>query len=307
MMKGRNYHIVAGTLLVAGLFWFSVTMGRTFVAEFTVPLNLTKMPRDLTLAKSLPETVEISLEGLGWQLLFLSLSNQLSFDLSGRRLRTDGVVLTNKLLPEALNLPPGVKAIQVFPDTLLIAVDPRMEKKVPVHLKLQQLTFETEFGLTGSAKLSPDSVVLTGARRVLRSIDAWATVPCSYERVSLPVVEEIAVMDSLSGIVRVDPGTVTLFIPVEQLVDVLFTGVAIDVQGVPVDMDVLLETSAVDVYIRGGVNTLANLSPEDFSAMVEYTSILADTTGTISPHMELQEGLSVLRIEPPSVSYTIRQ
>jgi hypothetical protein len=100
---------------------------------------------------------------------------------------------------------------------------------------------------------------------------------------------------------------IRVFIPVEQLADVRFSDVAVEVENVPSGRDVLLARAHVDVYVRGGVQTLSTLRSEDFKATIQYADLVADTTGTIRPRLQIPAGTVLLRMEPPGIEYTIRK
>ena len=53
----RNYRILAGAIIVAALFWFAVTMGGSFVAQYNIPLTVTNLPEDVALRASVVTAV----------------------------------------------------------------------------------------------------------------------------------------------------------------------------------------------------------------------------------------------------------
>lgn len=305
MKKGR-YHILIGAFLVAAAFWFSVTMSGTYRTHFDVPLTVSNMPDELALVKPLPKTVEVLLEADGWQLLFMNAGKQTAFEIPGHRMH-DGIILTNRSLNEMMQLPAGVTALRVYPDTLFVQIDQFMKKRVPLRLHSLALGFTEGFGLVREPQITPDSVTLRGAERVLRHIDSWPVRARRYEDLSLPVAEEVSVMDSLPGVVRYNVDKVTLYIPVEQLADMWFRDVRVHLLHVPADREVLLGQQTIDVSVRGGVNVLSLYGAQDIIAEVEFEDIVADTSGSIVPQLRLPAELKVLRIEPPSIRYTLRK
>lgn len=305
MKKGR-YHILLGSFLVAALFWFSVTMGGSFRERFDVPIVVTKMPEDIALVEPLPKTIDVLLEARGWQLLFLEAGKQLMFEVPGSRLRS-GEILTNRALAESMKLPDGVRAIRAYPETLAIRVDRHIRKKVPVHFSSLQLSFKEGFGLLRNIDIDPDSIYIEGAQSVLRKIESWPIAARSYTDLTLPVVEEVPVLDSLGSIVKPDVEKVTVYIPTDQMADMSFENIPVKVLNVPADRQVLLGHQTISISVRGGVNYLSTLSLDDFSADVEFTDIVADTSGSIIPTLHFPVGLQLLKIDPEEIRYTIRK
>lgn len=306
-MRSRRvltYLVVTG---LAALFWLFVALNNDYVTMVRMPLRVVNLPMNIALAKPLPETVEVSLSGSGWQLFFMSLGSSRAFELPGNRIHTDRIILTNRYLSESLKLPAGVKALQVYPETLAVEVDVYLQKKVPIRLLLRALTFKPDFGLTGPIVLAPDSVVLTGADKILRGITSWPTAPRSFTDLSLDCSDDVPLADSLPGVIRFRVDAVKVFIPVEQLADASFREVPVDVREAPTHSAVLLQPPSVEVFVRGGVNRLAQLSTTDFSASVEYRALLADSSGAVQPVVALPQGVMLLKTAPEAVRYIIRR
>lgn len=305
MTKGHS-HILAGSFLVAALFWFSVTMGGSFRTRVDVPLTVSNMPDGVALVTPLPETISVLLEARGWQLLFLTAGKQLMYEIPGSRLRS-GVVNTNRTLMENMVLPEGVLALRAYPETLYVQVDRFVRKKVPLHFRSLSIGFKPDFGMMRDIQITPDSIVLEGAERVLRKVESWPIESRSYTDLAIPVVEEVPVLDSLQGVVRFSTEKVSLYIPTEQLADVRFEDIPIELKNVPRDRDVLLGHQRITVSVRGGVNYLSTLEPEDFSAEITFDDIVADTSGTIMPTIHFPAGLRLLKTDPEEIRYTIRR
>ncbi len=305
MKKGR-YHILAGSFLVAALFWFSVTMGGSFRAHFHIPVVVNSFPDDLALVTPLPETIDVLLEARGWQLLFLEAGKQMKFEIPGSWLRS-GAIQTNRTLAERMKLPEGVRAIRAYPETIEVGVDRHIRRKVPVRFASLDLSFREGFGLLRSIEFTPDSIVLEGAESVLNEIESWPIEARTYTDLTLPVVEDVPVLDSLGGIIETSVDKVNVYIPTDQMADMSFEEIAVTVLNVPEDRQVLLGHQSVRIDVRGGVNYLSTLSAEDFSAEVEFSDIVADTSGSIIPTIHFPAGLQLLNMEPREIRYTIRK
>lgn len=306
-MEQRPYHILAGSILLALLLWFMVKLGETYSSRISVPLTLTALGSDLALESPLPETIDVTVEGPGWQLLYLSIADQMMLDVPASAVRGDRIVLGSRLLGSALKLPQGVVAVQAYPETLVVRTERAFEKKVPLRFNTSLLTFREGFGLTGALTLEPDSVVLTGSERFVQGITSWPVEERAFEQLTAPVMETLAIVDSLPGVVRRNVDRVRLFVPVEQLADVRFHDVPVTVEDVPLGREVLLAHSRVDVIVRGGISRLAQYASKDFQAIIDYPALMADTTGTIVPRILMPESFKLLQLDPPAIGYTIRK
>jgi YbbR domain-containing protein len=306
-MIKHSWLSILGSLLLATVVWISVTLSNSYTARFTAPLQVVNLPSDLAIASPLPPTIEVLLEGSGWQLLLLRMNGRLVFELPGNRLRSDRLLVFGRYLSEALKLPAGMLALQTFPETIALTMDQYEQKKVPIRAVFASLTFKPDYGLEGTPMLFPDSVLLMGAEKVLRGIHSWPTAPASFTDLAVPISEEVPLLDSLPGIVRFRRDPVTLRIPVGQLADMAFEGVPVVVSETPHDRQVLLAHPSVTIFVRGSVNRVAALTADQFGASVDFRALLADSSGAITPTVTLPEGVALLKIDPPRIRYTIRQ
>ncbi len=304
-MKGR-YHILAGSLLVAALFWFSVTMGDSYRTRVDIPLVVVNMPRDVALADPLPETISVLLQANGWQLLFLTAGREVAFEVTGEQLRR-GIILPNRSLAEMMKLPPGVQALRAYPDTIFVSIDRYEEKKVPIDVSGLRLSFKEGFGLVRGVQVTPDSVLLRGSERVLRGIRSWPIEDRSYDDLTIPVAEDIPLFDSLHGVISFNVDKATVYIPTEQLADMFFNDVPISIRGKHDGGEVLLARKTMDIAVRGGVNVLSGVSIDDFKIIIDYDDLVADTSGSIIPTIHLPAGLQLLKVDPAEIRYTLRK
>ncbi len=302
----RRYDILAGSFLVAAAFWFSVTMGDRYRAQIEIPLMVVNMPKDIALSEPLPKTISLLVEASGWQLLFLNAGKPIVFEIPGEALRR-GRILTNRVLNEMMKLPSGIVAIRAYPDTLFVSIGRFSEKKVPIRLGGISMSFKEGFGLVRPLDVKPDSVVLKGALGVLDDIDSWPLEPHFYPDLAMPLAEEVSLLDSLHGVVSFSIDKALLFIPTEQLAEMLFEDIPIVIREKPENREVLLGKKSISVLVRGGVNVLANLSQDDFHAQIEYDDLVSDTSGTIIPTVILPAGLQLLKVEPMEVRYSLRK
>jgi YbbR domain-containing protein len=307
MNESRSYKLLIGSFIVSVLFWIVVNLNAVSIARFAVPLSVVNLPDDVAIANPLPDNIDVVLRGTGWQLLYLSLSNQLTFEIPGQRIRSDRMLLTSKIMAEAVKLPSGVTAMQVFPETLSIVVDRFVLKKVPLVIDISRVTFKAGFGLSGPPSVNPDSIFISGAERNINGITAWSTAPFSASDLSQSVSEEVGLKDSLEGVVHFNRNTVLLTMTVSQLVDVPFTGIPVTVVGVPPGLEVILGNPTITIHVRGGLNQLDTLDSRDFSASVDYQTILRDTTGSVLPRIPVPPGVTVLSVNPPRLKYVIRR
>lgn len=302
----RGILISIGSLCVASLLWFTVSMSKVYQYPFTVPVVFTDVPANRALRTQLPSAVEVVLRGTGWKLLFLRFGKSLRYEIRLNEIRSGTYLLTGRNARAAMNLTEDVDAVAVAPETLAIAFDSQQMKRVPL-VAAYALTCASGYGQTAPASLVPDSVTISGAESVLRLISEWRTHLSTFSDASSDVSATVPVSDTLASIVRVSPSRAALTIPVQQLVDVEFKSIPIAIEHVPQGKQVMLSASTVNIIARGGIDRMANLTSDQFSASIEFASLLRDTVNAVTPQIKLPEGVTLLRLSPEQIRFTIRQ
>ncbi|HLV25830.1 MAG TPA: hypothetical protein VKZ41_05930 [Gemmatimonadales bacterium] len=143
--------------------------------------------------------------------------NRLAFDPPVVR-RTFGADTPDSVEVELTNedvlMPPGVNATvrSVQPRRVLLRFVPSMTRRVPV---ISSLTFRPATGvrITGAAVFAPDSVTVTGSRRVVLALSGVPTIDTTLVvRSGDPL---LIPLDTGAVAVSVSPGYVRLQVPVE--------------------------------------------------------------------------------------------
>ena len=205
----------------------------------------------------------------------------------------------------AVNLPKGVTLESVSPRVFDLAKEPSITRAVPVRLR-------GSVEATGSAELlhppefEPDSIRVTGARSLVRDLEAWPTQRVEQSIGNDSLVVAVPLSDTLSGLVRKSHDAVLL-----RAVARPFTEgkrrLRVQVTEVPSNQRVVsLEPSTVTVTYRVPIGQYDEVQrAPDFFATVSYDGIRADTTGRIRPDVQTPQDLLVRikSIEPATLRY----
>jgi YbbR domain-containing protein len=167
--------------------------------------------------------------------------------------------------------------------------------------------FREGYGQVGNTMLSPESVTVSGAAALLDRIDRWQTTPTRFDDVKAPVEEDVPLMESPEFMVECTPPVVRVRINVQPFAEKVFSGLAVELRSLPSNRDVIFIPPKIEIVARGGIRQLASILPVDFQVSVEYERIVADTTGTIEPHINTPQGVQVVARRPERVQYIVRK
>ncbi len=302
----KKTHVIVASVILSVLVWLSVSMNNRYSVAVRVPFRVSDLSDGISLARKVPRYIVVKIRGTGWQLASSYLSTTASVNFDASSLTRGSLLLTSRDLGYSLDVGSSAEVIGFQPDTILISVDSTISKKVPVIPSLD-VTPREGFTIVGSPSVDPDSVTVTGARRLLNRIVAWQTRPRKFNRVINQINATLALSDTLSGIVSVDARDVKVRVDVEQVADNTYKDVPVTVANNFDSTRILLLPPAVDIIVRGGINEMADLTSDSFKVTVDYQQLIHSPSSYIAPTIESPEELTVIGVKPDSIEFIIRK
>ena len=273
------------------LLWLVLTLRQTTTATLEAQTVVAALPRGEALASPVPETVQIVVEGTGYRLLPL-VADPPRLPISA----TQRDVLLDAQLPA---LPPGVRLVGVSPRTLRLDTEASVTRRVPVALR-SMVSFTPSYNFAGAVRVMPDSVEVTGARSVVEALAAWPTETLPLPRLRDSVRTDVALLDTLAGLVAKPRAGVRVVVPVaafsgqEREIDVHVAGEANgDARGGEAPRYAFDPPSVrVRFRVRLGQGEAA-LRARDFTAVVDPDDLRRDVSGLVRVRVRLPAGVEV--------------
>ena len=69
----------------------------------------------------------------------------------------------------------------------------------------------------------------------------------------------------------------------------------------------LLIPQNLNIRLKGGVNQLSSIEQASIKAQINYSSILADTTGSLKPYFDIPDGCTIISVKPETIQYVIKK
>jgi hypothetical protein len=117
----------------------------------------------------------------------------------------------------------------------------------------------------------------------------------------------VAVSDTFAFGITPTPSFVSLQFDIQPTAEKSFKGIPVEVNQVPRNRVVVLIPPKVDIIIRGGVEQIAAAEQKDFSAYIDYKSILLDTTGSLQAVVTTPRNIKVVKQQPERLQYVVRK
>lgn len=302
----KKTHAIIASVVLSILVWLSVSMNNQYSVAVRVPFRVSGLHHGLSLASPVPSHILVRIRGTGWQVASSYLSTTASINFDASTLTRKRTVLTSRDLGYSLDVGSSAQVLGIDPDTVLIDVDSTISRRVPVFARID-VTPREGFTTVGAPELTPDSVTITGARKLVRNIDGWETRPREFTKVINSISTTIPLSDSLAGIVKVDAREAKVFVDVEQVADNTYRNIPIRIADNRDSANVLLLPPTVDVTVRGGINDMANVTADSFDVSINMRRLLRSGSTFFRPSVEAPRQLQVISIQPDSVEFIIRK
>ncbi|TRZ51615.1 hypothetical protein D4R99_04150 [bacterium] len=301
----KNIFIAVNTFLFAIFIWLYINLNLTYNYVIVIPLEV-KSSKLQAVSNELPENLEVTLKGKGWDLLSILMKNNIIYtvDLSGYK--KDTKINLVQAMSEVVNLPPSVSVQSVVPDNLDISFDNTITKSIKVKNNTI-IALKEGYILIGSPRIVPDSVKVTGATSVISRIKYLSTDHMDFTGIGNSFSKEVKLSDTLSNLVKVEPKSVTIFYRVELSAEKTFEDINVNVLNLPADKEVLLVPPKISLSLRGGVEQLSKINASDFKVGIEYSQIDSDEQGFVVPSIELPNDFTIIKSEPQRFQYIIKK
>lgn len=166
------------------------------------------------------DTVDLEVEGTGWQLLFSRLRiKPQSIAISLEKLNNRNFILFSEQLINVNNqLETSQRIISVKPDTLYFDFSQKTVKRVPVQL-VSDINFVKQYGIFSPIEITPSYVTISGPEQELEKIKEWKTDSLKFEDVQSTVKSMVAMNQSKMKNVSIFPASVEVKVPVDEFTE----------------------------------------------------------------------------------------
>lgn len=219
-IERRRVLSLLACLLLAIAAWFFMALSNKYVYTAKTVLIYKNFPQWRAFHPLQSDTVDLQVEGTGWQLLFARLRiNPQSISVSLNQLNTkEFVVFSDQLYNINKQLESTQKVISVKPDTLYFDFTKRTVKKVPVKLN-QKIEFVKQYGVASEIKLNPKYVMVTGPKEELDKIVTWPTETLKLANVQNNTAVRVNMQHSTHKNINILPSAVEVKLPVDEFTE----------------------------------------------------------------------------------------
>lgn len=296
-----------GAFLFAVGLWIYISLNNEYITIVEIPFSV-KLPATRAIENPIRPTISIEVKGKGWNIfeqIFINRSARVFIDLSNVEFTESAYEIRRTEIIRNIQFLKNLEAINVYPEFVTLQTGIIEIAKVPVHSLIKVIP-RNGFTQVGPIRFFPDSIEIYGNKKVLSKIKRWNTKAITMSDLYNSVNTTIELSDSLSGILQLSATKVNAYITIQQEAEMYIPDIRISLKGGTPPPTNKLIPPFVSILVRGGINEIVKLNPDNIIANVNYEQILYDSTGLIKPEIIVPEHLKIVNINPPWI-YHIRQ
>ncbi len=286
--------------IMAILLWFIVNLGGSFSINLNIPIEAGNVPQNKALTEALPDFVQASISGNGWELLKLyNDPPTIVVNIEG-----DEVNLFDQTR-QRLSYLQDIDISKVQPIMLSVSMEPKMSKKVPVRI-VSELNFQKRYGLVGEPAYSPDSITVTGAESRIKDITEWLVKDTLRLENIRDDISTTLMLEDARGVVSLSESEITYKANVSEFTEGETT-VYIRTRDLPRGQNVNYNPSSVTIKYDVPIEQYAAVQKTNpYEVYVPYSKIVEDNTGFVTPDIQQtaeQFELHLRSFQPKAVAY----
>lgn len=219
-IERKRILVLLTCLLLAIAAWLFMALNNKYPYTVKTVLKYNNIPQKKAFHPLQSDTVDLEVEGTGWQLLFSRLRiKPQAIAISLEKLNNRNFILFSEQLINVNNqLETSQRIISVKPDTLYFDFSQKTVKRVPVEL-VSDINFVKQYGISNPVEITPNYVTISGPEEELQKIKEWKTDSLKLDEVQSTVKGVVAMNQSKMKNVSIFPSSVEVKVPVDEFTE----------------------------------------------------------------------------------------
>ena len=305
LRRPENLRIVVLSIATAAVFWLFNALNKEYDATVSYPVNWDFDQEDFIVVDELPSSIKLNVNGLGWNLLRVSLglkANPLNVDLPNPSInkKIPGVSLTNRIADNLEEL----QLNYILDDTLHINIDERKSRSFGVYIDSANISLAENFRVISPIRYSVDLLEIEGPNELLyeNPSDSFL-IQIPETNINRNYDEEIDFSFKRSELFLFKPGSIEVAFDVAEFVT---SEREISVQKInfPERRDFILMDTINTVFFEVQRSLESEVIGESIKVVADYQLFNPSDSTIILKIVEQPENITGARIALPQVRLT---
>ncbi|WP_298541021.1 YbbR-like domain-containing protein [uncultured Aquimarina sp.] len=307
-LKRNNVKTFLFFLAFTSILWLFIQFSKNYTQEVAFDVQYINLPEDRILDENSDQDLKLTLNGNGFRLINYTWSKPLlKFDITNAiEIKENDYYFylgeANQSLKNKLNFNGRVLSVQK--DTLKVILDINLKKKIPIQLT-KEIEYAPGYGSDEGVVLSPDSITISGPKRIIDTIHQVTTENLKLDAVNTDYNKILSIkIDSLPPRIQVVPKEVEANIVVSKFTEGS-QEIPITLINVPDTREIKIFPKEVKVVYRVGLDKYNEINQRDFKVIADYNKVAEDSSFLILELIDMPTAIHDVRLQDKQVQFII--
>jgi len=310
-LTSRRFSIYLVCIAISALIWILIKLSQSYNSQFETQIEYVQPPDGNWVVIEKSPKLQVEISGFGFDLFshYLFGLDDIKVNLSEFNIKSSSdsafIEIPSAYLNKAISrmMKGNEQVLNIYPEQIFTRLSKAINKKIPVKLNVVVYP-ATGFKIKGVPQLYPDSIVLFGPAKILKSITEINTEIDTIYDIKLPYESTISLeLDSLSDFLTQDISE-KLVVDVDEL-----TSGSVEVKVIPEKFNkgkhLKVLPSKITVFYQVGLNDYQKVSDELFKAEIKIPESDEWPDKLKVELTKVPDFVEVKRIEPLFVEYLL--
>ena len=280
-----NWKAVLLCLFAAMVFWFFNALNKNYTTSISFPLSFEYDRGTYVSVRPLPGVVRINVTGIGWNLFRRSVGIRVPPLVIPLDRPSDVKKIVGSTLPAFFaNQLADFQINFVITDTLHIAIEPKLERRLAVRVPVPTHFFQNGYVMTSDVSISPDSITLVGPQTLVSGLEEPVTLQLTQRNIDEDFEESVAVKFLNDELIQRQPASVNVTFKVDRLIEVSDSA-TLEFVNTPRDVRAIEPTKKVPCRVAIPERLLNGFVRDSLRAVVDLADFTRGET-TVLPQLE---------------------
>ena len=261
-------------LFLASVFWMLTKFSKQDVASVVTTISYVNIPQGYMLNENTPEDFSFNVNATRFEFLgYVFKKPNIKIDVGAYFNETTNTAIVDGAALEKLILKQVVDdgfVTQLSFSQLTLTLEQLSFKKVPVMGQVS-ISYNIGFDALGAKQIKPDSVTITGSKKILDTIFSVTTLPLDLLDVSASFAQDISLQSWPNAAVTISPKKVTISQEVSEFSQKIIM-VPVSMINQPSQGNFKLLPASIRVAFNVPVAKFNEIFPEDFTIICDYSA-----------------------------------
>lgn len=304
----KKIAVIFTCLVIAVVGWLLLALNSKYIYSAKTVMVYKNFPRNRAFHPLQSDTLDLKVEGTGWQLLLARLRvNPLFVDINLSKLNaSEFIVFSDQITAINRQLNSSQRVIAANPDTLYFDFSRSFERRIPVKL-VSDLKFKPQFGLAKDIELKPAYVNVRGPIELIKDLKYWETDTLKLSDLNARTTLTIPLKRNELKNVNVFPNNVEVTAPVEEFTEKTID-LPVSIRNNNTYLDVAIFPKKVKVTILVSFSAFPNVDTDYLQATVDLSDWKLHGSNKLPVSVtRLPKFSKVVKITPSVVDFLIEK